>query len=160
MQLVYGFPRGGGRCDAQLTWNDKRPTRLPEAFWWSFQPQVLHPRNWKLEKIGQLIDPCTVVSHGGRSLHGVDRGAFYRDDQQQMALFTADAHLIAPGRPQLYEFTDEIPDMTEGLHFNLYNNLWGTNFPMWCSDDLGFRTSLCWSKSTDAPLVSPWEINE
>jgi hypothetical protein len=29
------------------------------------------------------------------------------------------------------------------MHFNLYNNVWGTNFPMWYEDDARFRFSWC-----------------
>ncbi len=39
----------------------------------------------------------------------------------------------------LLDFHDRLPDMNGGLHFNLYNNVWGTNFPMWFNDDMTFR---------------------
>jgi hypothetical protein len=50
--------------------------------------------------------------------------------------------LFAPGRPSLLDFTNELPDMSGGWHVNLYNNIWGTNFPMWFEDDAVFRFSL------------------
>jgi hypothetical protein len=28
------------------------------------------------------------------------------------------------------------------MHFNLYNNVWGTNFAMWYDEDSRFRFSL------------------
>jgi hypothetical protein len=28
------------------------------------------------------------------------------------------------------------------LHFNLYNNIWGTNHPMWYDEDAKFRFAL------------------
>ena len=28
--------------------------------------------------------------------------------------------------------------MEDGFYFNLFNNRWGTNFKMWCSDDCLF----------------------
>ena len=33
-------------------------------------------------------------------------------------------------------FQPEVPDFGKGVRFNLYNNKWGTNFPMWCEGDL------------------------
>ena len=50
--------------------------------------------------------------------------------------------LIAPGRPSLAQFTNEVPDSRAGLHVCLFNNLWGTNFPQWNGDDLRFRFRL------------------
>ena len=38
---------------------------------------------------------------------------------------------------------DETPvDLAGGWHVCLYDNLWGTNFPMWYEDDAKFRFSL------------------
>ena len=31
----------------------------------------------------------------------------------------------------LKTYLREIPDYGAGVRFNLYNNKWGTNFPMW-----------------------------
>jgi hypothetical protein len=54
-------------------------------------------------------------------------------------LTTPDAPLIAPGRPALLDFHDTLPDPQDGVHVNLYNNVWGTNFPMWFEEDALFR---------------------
>jgi hypothetical protein len=31
------------------------------------------------------------------------------------------------------------PSFAEGIRFNLHNNKWGTNFPMWCEGDIVAR---------------------
>ena len=31
------------------------------------------------------------------------------------------------------------PDLTQGVRVNLYNNKWGTNFPMWWEGSVAFR---------------------
>jgi len=53
-----------------------------------------------------------------------------------------DAPLLAPARRALGDFPDTLPDPAAGIGFNLYNNLWGTNFPMWFGDDMLFRFEL------------------
>ena len=40
------------------------------------------------------------------------------------------------------DFGNRQPDLRDGLHFNLHNNLWGTDFPQWYEDDALFRFSL------------------
>ena len=42
----------------------------------------------------------------------------------------------------LLNFTNDLPKLEHGMHFNLYNNLWGTNFPMWYEEDMRFRFKL------------------
>jgi hypothetical protein len=36
-------------------------------------------------------------------------------------------------------FQPDVPDYSRGVRFNLYNNKWGTNFPMWWEGSLAFR---------------------
>ena len=59
-----------------------------------------------------------------------------------MTIESLDAPLVAPGQPSLLDFNNNQPDMSQGVHFNLYNNVWGTNFPMWLEDDCRFRFRL------------------
>jgi hypothetical protein len=45
----------------------------------------------------------------------------------------------SPGAPSLMNFHDGQPPLRQGMHFNLYNNVWGTNFPMWWEGDFKAR---------------------
>lgn len=47
-----------------------------------------------------------------------------------------DAFLVSPadGIEYLLMYQDSQP-VVEGMHFNLYSNLWCTAFPQWYSDD-------------------------
>lgn len=136
--VAYHIAPDGLTC--RLTWWDKHPTRLPESLWWTFQLKVADPAAWRIDKSGRWIDPLDVASSGGRWLHGVQKGA----RNGSVRLHSRDAHLLALGDPLLYAFPDRQPDPSGGLHLNLANNLWGTNFPQWCGDDLAFRVSIHW----------------
>ena len=48
-----------------------------------------------------------------------------------------DSVLVAPFGKKLLHYNEK--NLSEDLHFNLYNNIWNTNFPMWYSDDAIFR---------------------
>jgi len=52
---------------------------------------------------------------------------------------TLDAPLIAIEKPACYAFHNELPDTGKGAWVNLFNNQWGTNFPMWNEGDARFR---------------------
>ncbi|MCC5951134.1 MAG: hypothetical protein JJU45_03460, partial [Acidimicrobiia bacterium] len=124
-------------------WFDKAATRYPEALWGSFSPRVGDPRRWRLDVLGAPLDPANVVRAGGRHLHAVGRGAQHVDaDGHTLVLETLDAALVAPGRPALLDLDDEPLPLDDGLHLCLANNVWGTNFPMWCDDDARFRVIL------------------
>lgn len=125
-----------------LQWFDKPASRLPEALWLTFAPPGLQPRGWTLDKLGQPIDPLEVVRDGNRRLHAVGRGAAYQDARGRLELETLDAPLIAPGEPSLLNFTNRQPPLRQGMHVNLYNNVWGTNFGMWYGEDARFRFAL------------------
>jgi hypothetical protein len=45
-----------------VVWHGKRPTRLPEALWLSFQPApaAIDQTSWRLHKLGSLISPMEV----------------------------------------------------------------------------------------------------
>jgi len=123
----------------ELQWFRKPANRQPEAFWFSFCPKVPEAAGWRMEKMGKWISPLEVVRNGNRKLHAVGRGMFYRDDERELAIETLDAPLVAPGEPSLLDFNNRPPPLEKGWHFNLYNNVWGTNFPMWYEEDARFR---------------------
>lgn len=120
----------------------KRANRLPEAMWLSFSPDAPNPQGWILEKVDQPVSPLDVIANGNRHLHAVTKNVTYRDDKGTFKLETLDAPLVAPGQRSLIDFNNKQPDMREGVHVNLYNNLWGTAFPQWYSDDMRFRFAI------------------
>lgn len=138
LTIEYTFYAGGAiGIDAQ--WFDKPACRLPEALWLSVALAGASEGTWAIRKLGREIDPTRVVSGGARTLHGFDTTVTHRGLRVVTRIDSLDAVLIAPGRPSLLDFHNQLPDMSGGVHFNLYNNVWGTNFPMWFEDDARFR---------------------
>lgn len=117
----------------------KRPNRMAEAMWFSFSPNAPDPNGWQFEKVNQSISPLDVIENGNRYLHAVTKDVSYRDEKGSFTLETLDAPLVAPGQRSLLNFNNKQPDMREGVHVNLYNNLWGTAFPQWYGSDMRFR---------------------
>jgi hypothetical protein len=118
---------------------NKRANRLPEAMWLSFTPDAPQTDGWSLQKVDQPVSPLDVILNGGRHLHAVTKDVTYRDEKGSFTLETLDAPLVAPGQRGLLRFDNDVPDMREGVHVNLYNNLWGTAFPQWYEQDMRFR---------------------
>jgi hypothetical protein len=131
-----------GKIDLTLQLFAKSACRLPEALWLSMQPGFGKKVQCRMDKLGEWVDPLDVVSRGNRALHAIGDVVEYIDERGRIEMRSLDAPLIAPGVPPLMEFTDALPDLRHGPHFNLFNNLWGTNFPMWFEGDLKFRFEL------------------
>ena len=141
--LAVSAPRDEAVLLFDLQWFQKPANRRPEAFWFSFCPLTRRHGRWTMEKMGQRISPLDVVHNGNRKLHAVGSGVFYSDDEDEtLAIETLDAPLVAPGEPSLLNFDGEQPAVENGMHFNLYNNVWGTNFPLWYEEDARFRFAL------------------
>lgn len=53
-----------------VVWQNKTPTRLPEALWLSFQPSpdVIDVDSWRMHKLGSLISPTEVSGEQHSSL--------------------------------------------------------------------------------------------
>ncbi len=137
--LQYSLPAQGGRLFIDLQWFNKQASRMPEAFWMSFQPEFAENANWFIEKMGQEVSPLDVVENGNRHLHASGRYVACRVPAVELRIAALDSPLAAPGARSLLNFNNNQPDMKEGVHFCLFNNLWGTNFPMWFEEDCRFR---------------------
>jgi hypothetical protein len=139
MSLEVSLPEDEPTVHIVFQCFDKRANRLPEAMWLSFSPDAPDANGWLLEKVEQPISPLEVMANGNRHLHAVTKDVSYRDANGTFVLETLDAPLVAPGQRSLLKFDNTQPQMSHGVHVNLYNNLWGTAFPQWYGDDMRFR---------------------
>jgi Domain of unknown function (DUF5054) len=139
MYLELFLPDAEPRIELNFYWFQKPATRLPEALWLTFNPSVASPEGWMLNKSGQQVSPFDVVSAGSRHLHAVSTGFGYRDPKGAFVVETLDAPLIALGEKSPLNFSRAQPDLSTGIHCNLFNNAWGTNYILWFSEDMRFR---------------------
>ncbi|MGR3766013.1 DUF5054 domain-containing protein [Rossellomorea sp. NS-SX7] len=142
IELSYLFSKTESTIEIELNWFDKDANRLPEAIWFSFAPIVDNDNLWKMDKIGEWVSPLEVVKNGNRNLHAVQTGVAYHGADGQVLIESKDAPLVSPGKPRLLELDNTFPSLEGGFHFNLYNNVWGTNFPMWYEEDAKFRFAI------------------
>lgn len=115
-----------------LAWFSKPANRVAEAIWVGFRPMA---ENKRISKLGSLIDPKDVVNDGQCRLHATDFGVIY----DGLSIESIDTALVAPQEPSLLNFRNDRPCDSDGVYFNLYNNIWGTNFPMWYDENARFR---------------------
>lgn len=127
----YGLPYFYAELDGstiEIKWFNKKASRLPQAFWLKLNG---FNENWELNKMGQWIKPEDII--GSPLISAVDTGV----RNSECEIITEDAALVAPFGRRLLQYTDK--NLKQDLYFNLYNNIWNTNFAMWYSDDAMFR---------------------
>ena len=92
-----------------------------------------------MDKTGERISPADVVVSGNRHMHAVSTGFQYGDGNESFIVETLDAPVIALGKKSPLNFSNSQPDLSGGVHCNLFNNAWGTNYIMWFGEDMRFR---------------------
>jgi hypothetical protein len=128
--------------DVLASWKGKTATRRPEALWFHAGLALPEPEKWRVEKLGREIDFLDVIGNGGHKLHATDRGVVWNGASRKVRIDSPDAALVSPGRPALAVFDNKVEPLNEGMHFPLWNNIWGTNFPAWYDEDATFRFRL------------------
>ncbi len=132
------FPNKKKEVQVTLKWFAKPAVRLPEAYWLSFVPPV-QKGDWIIEKMGQAVNFRDVVRNGARKLHATTGCVSLQGNEKYCAVTSLDAPLVAPAERNLLNFDNALPDVANGIHFCLFNNVWGTNFTMWFENDMQYR---------------------
>ena len=126
---------GEREIEITLVLRDKPANRMPEAGFLGFTPDGA--KDWALRKMGLWHDSAAIVRGGGGQLQAVEA---VRAGTLELELL--DAALVSPAEAPFLPFQPEKPDFSAGLRINLYNNKWGTNFPMWWEGSIAFRFRL------------------
>lgn len=115
-----------------LSWFRKDANRLTEAIYLNLFPDT---DSVDLIKLGLPVKPQEVALNGSRNLHAVE--AVEWDSYRIKNLH---APLVSFGRGKILEFDNKLESIRkDGISFVLYNNVWGTNFPLWYEDNAHFE---------------------
>lgn len=123
---------------------NKTRTRLAEASWVSFKPVISDAgHGWLLQGfhmgLGEdvTVDPTSVVTHGGVHLHTLGPYGFaqYTGPEGTLTLSSLDVPILSAGLMTPFPTPGDNSSLPEnmkgGMHFNLHNNIWNVNFPLW-----------------------------
>lgn len=133
-QILYHLrPQG---LQFSVSWYGKDANRLTEALFLRLYPA---PGRLRLQKVSEWIDPIQVASMGGRNLHAV-WGTQLETAAGRYRLVNRHAPLLSIGRGKILEFDDRLEDPDrDGITYVLYDNVWGTNFPLWYEENAQFQ---------------------
>lgn len=132
--------KNGKKAEVALTIQGKPAVRLPEAYWLSFNTDDI--LSVFAEKVGERVDLFDVVEKGNRQQHGIDRYVDLVTSAGTIRIWSEAAFLVNVGEAKGINYSLEYPDKRGGIHFNLSNNLWNTNFCMWNEGSLTYRFTI------------------
>lgn len=75
---------------------------------------------------------------GGKNLHAVEKSVM-KTDFGTFDFVNHHSPLISVGQGKILEYDNKIEDIEkDGISYVLYDNVWGTNFPLWYEDNALF----------------------
>jgi hypothetical protein len=158
--VVLHSPPNDAALHVTVAWLNKTATRLPEASWVRFSPGrgAVDDASWRVYKIGGgggsggsssssgggdaggalfAVSPHDIVLNGSHSIHGVSEAGVSvasADGGERLRIRPKDAPLFALGEPRPFPNACVGPDTASwGVSACLHNNVWGTNYAMWCA---------------------------
>ncbi|MRH97019.1 DUF5054 domain-containing protein [Agrobacterium tumefaciens] len=120
--------------------HEKPANRMPEASFLSFTPKG--DIAWNLKKMDLWHKAENTAESGGAQLQAVTTARAVLSDGRQYTIEPLDTPLVAPASWDFMTFCRQRPSFAQGIRFNLHNNKWGTNFPMWCEGNILARFRL------------------
>ncbi len=137
VRIEYRPSADGRSLDIELYLRHKPANRMPESYWFTLRPE--HLTGLVAEKIGSRVDLMDVAAGGNRQMHGIDRYVDLVTADGTLRVTSPDALLLSVGERHGMAYSTERPDLSQGVHFCLYDNLWGTNFAMWWEGSIRYR---------------------
>jgi len=130
-------PLDGARIEIAIVLREKPANRMPEAGFLFLTPT--EATAWDYHKMGLWQPGDRVAPNAGGGLQAVTAVRAKLPAKKALTITPLDTPLVAPAAGDFMTYSPIPPDLSHGLRFNLYNNKWGTNFPMWWEGDLKAR---------------------
>lgn len=128
--------------DIKLDLEAKEETPVTEAGHMVF-PLNLKDYKIKINKLGCVVDPeKDIVEDANNLLYCCENWVDISDKDSGMSIITYDTPLFSVGKPAIYDYSGKYNQSNSTLYFNLFNNMWGTNFPQWIGGTFSFKYRL------------------
>ncbi|TBL71439.1 glycosyl hydrolase-related protein [Paenibacillus thalictri] len=106
-------------------------------------PLKLERPQYRINKLGSVVDPCTdLIPSSSTLLNCCEQFVDISNGFAGLAVIPLDTPLFFIGKNGMWDFEHNYKPEKPELHFNLFNNWWGTNFPQWLGGDLRYRFRL------------------
>ena len=130
IQITYTLEEN--QLGIDVNWYGKDANRLTEAIYFSLFPNT---DKVLMKKLGSFVSNDEVTYNGSRNLHAAESVIWDNCEIENLH-----SPLVSFGGGKILEFDNKLEDVRkDGISFVLYNNVWGTNFPLWYEDNAKFE---------------------
>lgn len=119
------------KLSVEVLWMNKKANRLPESIMLHIYPEF---EDIVYSKLGEDVNPFDIVKNGNRNLAAVEKVTV-----DNCEIVNYHSPVVGIGKGEILHFDNEYGSIADGLTYVLYNNIWGTNFPLWYSDNAYFK---------------------
>lgn len=121
----------------KVSWFNKKANRLPEEIWLHL-PFACDSKSVRYTKLGVEVSPFDIVRNGGINL-SVAEGVSFISKGINCTAVCSQCAPVSLGSGKLLKYDNVPGDGSEGFSYLLYNNVWGTNYPLWYEDNAMFE---------------------
>lgn len=142
IRVIVSLPPAGEELFVRVEIEGKQATPYVESGS-LLMPLAADAPRYRFNKNGDLIDPATdIIDCANHVLYCLEAFACAEEGDTGLCVVTRDAPLCAIGETGIYRYRPHYEPHTPVLCFNLFNNMWGTNFPQWIEGDLTYAFTL------------------
>lgn len=140
IRLEVTLPPAGDEIFVDVHLNNKQETPFIES------GSLLLPLakgfdNYRINKSNAVLNPETdIAENANHVFYCLENYISAADEKKGLCVITKDAALVSLGSPGTYKYRKHYKAPEEPvIYINLFNNMWGTNFPQWIGGDLSYR---------------------
>ncbi|MEG2413952.1 MAG: DUF5054 domain-containing protein [Clostridia bacterium] len=124
-----------------IEWFGKDENRLTEMMFARFYPAAT-AETLRYTKMNREVNPYDVLENGNRNLSAVQDYHFTCGDCK-VKVTPMHNPIVGLGEGKILKFDNKFENVeTEGVASVLYDNVWGTNFPLWYGENAHFETDI------------------
>ncbi len=152
LRLTVTFPEESRELRVSLVLENKQETPFVES------GSLLFPfagkAAYSIGKPGGVVNPeRDIQPRCNHALFNLERQVTVYTEQGSVSVCSPDAPLFGIGTPGVYEYPGEFGENRDSrIYFNLFNTMWGTNFPQWIGGRLKYRFAI----ASNVPDPQAW----
>lgn len=143
IELEITLPPVGDELFIRLLLKGKQETPYVESGSFII-PMAEEKPQYNINKANVLLDPAVDIQENANHVfYCLENHIHTVGEKNGVCVVSKDAPLVALGETGIYTYLrDYVEPKEPTLYFNLFNNMWGTNFPQWIGGDFQYRFML------------------
>jgi hypothetical protein len=148
------LPSVGDELFVNLKLTNKRETPYIESGSFLF-PFADEEQSYRINKSNVVLDPAKDIQEDANHVfYCLENYISSAGEKNGVCIITKDTPLVSLGNTGIYKYRKDYVTPEEPVaYFNLFNNMWGTNFPQWISGDLSYSYVLFGFEKAQEALV-------